>query len=475
MKRVFTIALCLLSQQIIKANALPADSTIKAKNVSSTSTRPADTALALVVKELFPGNSAAPAQLTGFASKLNAIQKEVQLDYNEYVQSYIDIYTRHKDEMSHVLGLSKYYFPIYEKVFREAGIPEEIKYLSIVESKLDPFAVSRVGATGPWQFMPATAKTYGLSMDSYIDERRDPIQACYAAAAYLKDAYMEFGDWLLAIASYNCGKSNVERAVAKAGAIDFWSIRQYLPSETRNYVPAFIAMSYVMNYAHEHDIAIREGSVMGRMDTVMVDKFIGLGNIANALGMEVKQLALLNPSYKKQIVNGTPENPRRLVIPHSFEMDYATLYTALNDPAANIAVQPKKTAIFAAPQPTSISPLAAASLDKDVYVVKRGETLVDVASTYGIDIADLKKWNHLHGNSLTPGKKIKLTPDAIVSSTVSANNTKADVILYKVKPGDTLSGIADKFDGATVDSIKLLNGLKKSGLQPGMRLKISRG
>ncbi|MGY3215034.1 transglycosylase SLT domain-containing protein [Mucilaginibacter sp. HD30] len=419
MKRVFIIALCLLSQQITKAANLPVDSTIKNKAVTPANAGPNDAA-ALIVRELFPGKALSPDP-TSFAGKLAAIQKEVQLDYNEHVQSYIDIYIRHKDEMSHVLGLSQYYFPIYEKIFREAGIPEEIKYLSIVESKLDPFAVSRVGATGPWQFMPATAKAYGLGMDSYVDERRDPVKACYAAAAYLRDSYMEFGDWLLAIASYNCGKSNVERAVEKTGALDFWTIRQYLPPETRNYVPAFIAMSYVMNYANDHDIEAHKGSILGTTETVMIDKFITLNNVAKALSMEVKDLATLNPSYKKQVINGTSESPRMLVIPRTFDVDYATLYTALTDPNAVIPVQPKRVVPIFAPKPTTISPAAVTMANTNIHVVKSGENLVDVASTYGVDIEDLKKWNHLRGYSLTPGRKLKLAVDAVIEPTVSAD------------------------------------------------------
>ncbi|MFD0750572.1 transglycosylase SLT domain-containing protein [Mucilaginibacter calamicampi] len=419
MKRVFIVALCLLSQQFTKAANLPIDSTIKNKTAVPASAMPVNAA-ALVANELF--SVKAPAlDPTSFAGKLAAIQKEVQLDYNEYVQGYIDIYTRHKDEMSHVLGLSQYYFPIYEKIFREAGIPEEIKYLSIVESKLDPFAVSRTGATGPWQFMPATAKAYGLGMDNYVDERRDPVKACYAAAAYLRDSYMEFGDWLLAIASYNCGKSNVERAVEKAGALDFWAVRQYLPTETRSYVPAFIAISYVMNYANDHDIAVNQASVLGTTETVMIDKFITLGNVAKAMGMEVKDLAALNPSYKKQLVNGTPENPRLLVIPRTFDVDYAVLYTALTDPNANIPVQPKRIIPIFVPKPTTISPAALTAANANIHVVKPGENLVDVASTYGVDIEDLKKWNHLRGYSLTPGRKLKLAVDAVIEPTVSAD------------------------------------------------------
>jgi len=423
MKRVFIIALCLLSQQFAKAADLPIDSTIKNKAAATVNPNTANAALNLVARELFPigGTAATAPDLTTLAGKLAAIQKEVHLDYNEYVQNYIDIYTRHKDEMSHVLGLSQYYFPIYEKIFREAGIPEEIKYLSIVESKLDPFAVSRTGATGPWQFMPATAKAYGLGMDNYVDERRDPIKACYAAAAYLRDAYMEFGDWLLAIASYNCGKSNVERAVERTGALDFWVLREQLPPETRNYVPAFIAMSYVMNYAADHAIEPKQSSILGKTDTVLIDKQITLANVAKALSMEVKDLAVFNPSYKKQIINGTPESPKRLIIPHTFEVDYVVLFAALTDPNAVIPVQPKRVIPVFVPKPTTISPAIATIANANIHVVKAGENLVDVASTYGLDIDELKKWNHLRGYSLTPGRKLKLAADAVIEPTVSAD------------------------------------------------------
>jgi len=233
----------------------------------------------------------------------------VPLDYNEFVQNYIDIYSQNREEMGHVIGLSKYYFPIYEKVFRDAGIPAEIEYLSIVESKLDPNAISRVGATGPWQFMGTTAKLYGLNMDGYIDERRDPVRASYAAAAYLKDAYEEFGDWLLAIASYNCGKSNVENAIAKAGANDFWSIRQYLPVETRNYVPAYIAVAYIMNYYSKHNIIPQACSFSMNIDTLVVDKYVSLSSISSIINVDVHILSILNPAYKTYTINGSAAKP----------------------------------------------------------------------------------------------------------------------------------------------------------------------
>lgn len=269
-----------------------------------------------------------------YKRRLDSIQKDVPLDYNAFVQSYIDTYVtgNQREGMGRIIGLTKYYFPIYEKVFHDAGIPEEIKYLSIVESQLNPYAVSRVGATGPWQFMGTTARIYGLNMDTYVDERRDPIQSSYAAAAYLKDAYQQFGDWLLAIASYNCGKSNVLRAIEQAnGATDFWSIQKYLPVETRGYVPAYIAVTYVMNYYKKHNIVPQSCnlSVM-KTDTVLVSKFISLNSVARVLNISLAQLTQLNPSYKVMIINGSPSAPKTLVIPQSAKEKYTTLYNSIN-------------------------------------------------------------------------------------------------------------------------------------------------
>ncbi|HAL83568.1 MAG TPA: lytic transglycosylase [Mucilaginibacter sp.] len=400
MKRTFTLIICLLSLQIVKAEiglaspAMPVERQIAAL----------DTIILPVINQ--------PAPLTSesnvFKRRLDSIKKDVPLDYNEYVQSYIDIYARNRGEMGHVLGLTKYYFPIYEKVFRDAGIPDEIKYLSIVESKLDPYAVSRVGATGPWQFMFNTARLYGLNMDDYVDDRRDPIQASYAAAAYLKAAYQEFGDWLLAIASYNCGESNVQRAIEKAGANDFWSIRPYLPVETRGYVPAFIAVAYVMNYYGKHNILPQSCDFSVKTDTVLVNKYVSLSSIARVLDVDLKELTILNPSYTRQIINGTADAPRRLVIPEINKGKYGALYDALNN--SNLV---------------AYAPHAA-------------------YAPYHESKAEKRPSYH-------------------------------NYITYKVKSGDTLSGIAAKFDGASVEKIRLLNGLKKGSLQPGMTIKISKG
>ncbi|MBS1524563.1 MAG: lytic transglycosylase domain-containing protein [Bacteroidetes bacterium] len=269
-----------------------------------------------------------------FERRLDSIKKDVPMDYNEYVQSYIDAYLGQRDELSRVIGLAKYYFPIYEKAFRDEGIPEEIKYLSIVESRLDPYAVSRVGATGPWQFMTNTAQLYGLVMNDYVDERRDPIRSSYAAAAYLKGAYEQFGDWLLAIAAYNCGTDNVMHAIEKAGVADFWAIREYLPVETRGYVPQYIAVAYIMNYYRKYNIQPQHFNFSAHADTVMVDKCVSLASVSKALGVDLSQLTLLNPSYKKMVLNGTPQSPQRLILPPASWDKYGALYDVLNNTAS---------------------------------------------------------------------------------------------------------------------------------------------
>ena len=419
MKKLLTLIICLLSLQLAKASPAPGDGKTFA-SVKNSTQNTKDTTFAHAANQVFISHG------TITERRLDSIQKDVPLDYNEYVQNYIDLYTANRDEMAHVIGLSKYYFPIYEKVFRDAGIPAEIEYLSIVESKLDPNAVSRVGATGPWQFMGTTAKLYGLNMDDYVDERRDPVRASYAAAAYLKDAYQEFGDWLLAIASYNCGKSNVENAMVKAGANDFWSIRQYLPLETRNYVPAYIAVAYVMNYYKKHNIHAETCGLSCSVDTVKVDRYLSLGSVANVINVDVRTLAILNPAYKLQAIYGTPSNPRKLIIPPIDKARFANLYAMLNGApvTAPVIAQVQKVA-YVAPVGQEVKTTGALPVPAS-HIIQKGETLGDIADTYGITLQDLKTWNHLNSNRAVVGQKIKLSAEVDAGSAqtpLSANSS----------------------------------------------------
>ena len=344
-----------------------------------------------------------------FKLRLDSLQNSVPLNYNEHVQGYIDIYLNRKEQIGKMLGLSKYYFPIFEKVLMEAGLPNELKFLTVIESTLNPQAVSRSGAVGPWQFMYPTAKGYGLVMDSFVDERKDPVKASYAAAHYFLDAYKRIGDWLLTIAAFNCGTGAVTRAIEKSGGIaDFWKVRSFLPKETQNYVPAFIATVYAMNYYQDYEIELRSPDFNIFTDVIQVNRAISLKSVAKAAGVDLKELIILNPSYKKQIVNGSAENPKSLVLPQVANGAYEDLYNVLNGLEAD---EPRIIMASAAKTASSQS---------------------------------------LHKPAETAYMK------------------------YVVKGGDTLSGIAEKFDGLTVSKIKALNGLTKSAINPGMNLIINR-
>lgn len=346
-----------------------------------------------------------------YKSRLDSIQRIVPLSYNEHVQKYIDIYSSRKDMMGKMLGLSDYYFPIFEKALNSYNIPEEIKYLPIIESSMNPHAVSRVGATGLWQFMFTTAKGYGLHMDNFVDERKDPIQASYAAAAYFRDAYEEFGDWLLSIAAYNCGMGNVRRAIEKADSRDFWELRRFLPLETRNYVPAFIAAMYVMNCSDKHEIKSQTATFTRITDTVQVKHFVSISELAKVLDMDEEDLCLLNPSYKKKIVNGTDDAPKRIIIPKASFEDYAQLYDILN---TDIGTDMK--VVLAANDDKRLSKTTSKKPLFFFHKVSKGQNLSVIADKYHVEVQDLKVWNKLKSTRIVPGQKLKIYSSAVPAS-----------------------------------------------------------
>lgn len=304
--------------------------------------------LIMVIVGLFSINARGSQPVTAspevYKSRLESIQKAVPLVYNQYVQKYIELYAASNKRMARMVGLAKYYFPLFDQGFKRYNVPDEIKYLSIVESALDPTIVSRTGAVGQWQFMPVTAFEYGLKIDDYVDERRDPVAASSAAANYLRMSYSVFGDWLLAIASYNCGKPAVTRAIQKAGNVyDFWAIRQYLPTETQNYVPAFIATVYMMNFYSKHNIVPLNAGLSLKNDVLQVEKFVSLTSIAKAAQIGVQQISSLNPLYKGDIVNGSAMAPKTLILPSLAATAFKAVYEVLNGgerTASSIAQQP---------------------------------------------------------------------------------------------------------------------------------------
>ena len=253
-----------------------------------------------------------------YAERLSRMPTAIDMPYNTIVRQFIDRYcTRLRRSVSVMLGTSNFYMPIFEEALEAYNVPLELKYLPVIESALNPKAVSRVGATGLWQFMLATGKQYGLRVNSLVDDRRDPIRASYAAAHLLRDLFRIFGDWTLAIAAYNCGPANVNKAIRRSGGQrDFWKIYPYLPAETRGYVPAFIAANYVMTYYCEHNICPMLTNLPERTDTVIVDRNISLSTISKFCDINIDLLRELNPQYRRDLVNGSTEpSTIRMTIP----------------------------------------------------------------------------------------------------------------------------------------------------------------
>ena len=462
MKKAMAVALLCFVCASVSANIKSAQyqpDSIAINSLHTKSVHPGDTILDSSVD-----NPLHSYQNLVYKRRLDSLELSVPLTYNEHVQNYIDIYVfKRKEQIGKMLGLSKYYFPIFERSLREVGIPDEIKFLTVIESALNPHAVSRSGAVGPWQFMYTTAKGYGLVMDGYVDERKDPVQASRAAAVYLKDAYNRLGDWLLAIAAFNCGTGAVTRAIARSGGeADFWKVRPFLPRETQNYVPAFIATVYAMNYYQKHDITPREAGFSVFTDVIDVNRLVSFASIAKAADIDLDELRALNPSYKKQIVNGTPHSPKRLVIPAVGKQLYASLYDVLNPEIDALQV------IAAGNKSSDGSPISVPESHK----VKEGQTLVMVANQYGVEVQDLKVYNSLKSTEVVPGQVIRLKQER---TGAKAKKKFPTYLTYIVKAGDTLSEIAEKFSGATVSRIKALNGLTKNTVQPGMKLKINKG
>ncbi|AMQ01434.1 Lytic murein transglycosylase [Pedobacter cryoconitis] len=377
-----------------------------------------------------------------YKKRLDSIQKQIPLPYNESVQRYIDIYSSRKDMMGKMLGLSEYYFPIFENALKAYDVPMELKFLPIIESSMNSHAISRVGATGLWQFMFSTAKDYGLGMDNFVDERKDPIQASYAAAAYFKDAYKNLGDWLLAIAAYNCGTGNVNRAIAKAHSRDFWAIRPFLPQETRNYVPAFIAAIYVMNCPDKHQIKAQKSLFAIKTDTIQVNRFVSLTELAEALAMEEGDLCTLNPSYKKKIVNGSEDEPKRIIIPKVSLANFAEIYEVLN----NHTVETSTRVIMASNDDRRLhkkrKEVSQRSAQVRYHKVGAGQNLIAIANQYNVEVQDLRVWNNLKGSTIVPGQRLIVSQKSGRARETEAKSGEK-YISYKAK-GKSGSRITDR-------------------------------
>ncbi len=401
----------------------------------------------------------------------------LDLEYNNYVKGFINLYANRKRELtSRVLGLAELYYPLFEEKLDQFNIPLELKHLAVVESALNPSARSRVGATGLWQFMYSTGRIYGLDVDSYVDERSDPYKSTIAACRYMRALYAMYGDWNLVLAAYNSGPGNVNKAIRRSGGHrNYWEIRPYLPRETRSYVPAFIAVNYVMNHSAEHNLyPIRPDFIHEEIDTVNVCRALTLEQLAYFTHTPITQLELINPSIKNGII---PESPRCKAV--YLPLPAVGLYLANEDSLRRYkpAIEKEETK---EPTPELLTH----------YTVRRGDVLGVIAERNGVGLSQLREWNGIRGNNIYPGQKLKIygskmatasnssqKEKAAASKTTAAVGTKSDgngaTRLHVVQSGDTLWDIAKKYPGISVNDLKVLNAdMNYNRLKPGQKIKI---
>lgn len=357
-----------------------------------------------------------------YKERLSRIPAVIEMPYNDVVQKLIDRYSGHlRRSVSLMLGTQNFYMPIFEQALESYGLPLELKYLPVIESALNPNAVSRVGATGLWQFMLHTGKQYGLEINSLVDERRDPVKASYAAAHYLSDLYKIFGDWNLVIAAYNCGPQGINKAIHRAkGLTDYWDIYPYLPKETRGYVPAFIAANYIMNYYCDHNICPMVAELPAKSDTIMVNRDIHFEQIAKVLNIDIETLKDLNPQYRRNIVNGSSK-PSSLRLPAmaiaSFIDQQDSIYSCTVDNFQNKRTEvditePQKE--YSSSKHSSHSRKSASRSSRHKkrrgrsVTIRQGDTLSDIAHRNGTTVSKLKRLNKIKGSSIRAGKKLKV-------------------------------------------------------------------
>lgn len=356
-----------------------------------------------------------------YIDRLKRLPTIIEMPYNDVVQKFIDRYSgKLRRSVSYMLGAGNFYMPIFEEALEAYNLPLELKYLPVIESALNPTAVSRVGATGLWQFMIGTGKRYGLEVNSLIDERRDPVKSSYAAAHYLSDLYKIFDDWSLVIAAYNCGPDKVNKAIHRAkGSADYWNIYPYLPKETRGYVPAFIAANYIMNYYCDHNICPMTTTLPVKTDTVMVDRDVHFEQISKVLNIPLDLIANLNPQYRRNIVNGS-NKPSAIRLPESKAIAfidnqdsiYAYVPENVTTKRAEVSVNTSNLAYKDSRSSRHSSSKRSKSRKNrkrtKSVTIRQGDTLGAIAARNNTTVAKLKRLNGIKGSSIRAGKKLKV-------------------------------------------------------------------
>ena len=434
--------------------------------------------------------------------RLSRINSLIRLPYNSIIRNHIHVYTvRQRKNFSAVLGLKEYYFPMIEDIFDSYGIPTELKYMSVIESALNPNAVNRYsGATGLWQFMYSTGRLYGLTINSLVDERRDPVKATHAAAKYMKDLYGIYNDWILVIAAYNCGPGNVNKAIRRSGnRKDYWEIYYRLPRETRGYIPMFVAATYAVNYFAEHRIRPLPLNIPVSTDTIMVNKDIHLNQISEVMGIPLGELRALNPQYKTGLVPGATK-PLSLTLP----MDHVGDFIDLNDTIRSYKSEVYLTRIniTANPATSTYVPVDVKGKTKLVYTVKEGDNLGYISEWYDVGLSDLRYWNNIYRNTIRIGQKLAIYVDPSKAGRYSGINSMTfaekqqmegkpvtanpapvtasqisdgEYVTYTVRYGDTIWNIVKMFDNVSTTDVLTLNNITDPGrIKVGQVLKIKK-
>lgn len=418
-----------------------------------------------------------------YKDRLSKLPHIIEMPYNEVVGKCIDLYVnRRRTVIQYMLGLADFYFPMIEQALDENRLPLELKYLAIVESALNPVAISRAGATGLWQFMLPTGRAYGLEINSLVDDRRDPVKATYAACRYFKDMYDIYGDWHLVIAAYNCGAGNVNKAIRRAGGKrDYWAIYNYLPRETRSYVPLFIAANYAMNYYSEHGLSPVSTTLPLATDTIMVNDLLHLGQVSQMLNVDIEMLRALNPQYKRDIVPGN-NGSRPLLLPatnaYAFVSVEDSIYRHKSDEffVNRSYVEPGGN--------TTRS--GNSNQERIVHRVISGETMNLIANKYGVTTAQIRKWNGLKSTRIRSGARLTIYADnggvpmsdkqaSTDSSASTQTSGNAGFTRYEVRSGDTFSTIAQRYPGVSVKQLMEFNNARSTKLRIGQIIKIPTG
>lgn len=413
--------------------------------------------------------------------RMSCIKSEIPLNFNATVNSFINYFTvRNRSYTSEVFQTSAAYFPIFESHLEKHGLPDELKYLPVIESGLRPKARSRAAAVGLWQFIPSTGKIYSLRQDWYIDERMDPYLASEAACRHLKSLYKMFGDWELALAAYNCGAGNVRKAMRRSGyKKTFWEIYNYLPRETRSYVPQFVAVVYTFKYAEEHNFVFDRWQYKSPLayETLHVDGFLNLKTLAEQLNICYEDLDMLNPAFKHSALpEGTKNYPVR--IPAEAYTTFMTQREAILDSASKVGKEHIQ-------QVAANTPGGTAGKEKIAYRVQSGDVLGTIAEKHQVRVSDIRAWNNINGNLIRVGQRLNIwvSPNTYARLNGSAGSVNTSVVpqqnvsttgsrFHIVQPGDTLWHISKTYEGLSIEKLKQLNNLKDSKIKPGQKLVI---